>query len=241
MTSIIKAEQTARTTERILIKLYENILKEITLDELFPNSPDMLRMKYERLVYDVTRKAIETAHHAALDYVGASLKVETFMTETDIQLIKVQTNTAVEQFFGSLRKACEAQQEADFKAFLDNLNKTQLYGAAVWDPITSLLSSFTRIAVSVIAAAFGGATKQKTAQLTQHPLVQAGYITETGELTGEKPRIKWIAQHDEKTCSYCLALDGEEFDADDPGAPVPGVLDSSGGHPNCRCYYELVQ
>ena len=240
-TSIIKAEQTARTTERILIKLYENILKTITLDPDFPQYPDTLRLKYQTLVYDVTRKAIETAHKAAIDYVGAALKVETFLTETDIRMIKAETELAVNKFFESLRKGAEAQQQADFKAFLDNLNKTQLYGAAVWDPITSLLSSFTRIATSVIAAAFGGATKQKTAQLTQHPLVQAGYLTETGQPTGEKPRIKWVAQHDEKTCPYCLSQDGEEYDADDPSAPVPGVLDGEGGHPFCRCFYELVQ
>jgi uncharacterized protein with gpF-like domain len=111
----------------------------------------------------------------------------------------------------------------------------------VLDPISSLFASFTRIATSVITAAFGGATKQKTAQLTQHPFVQAGYLTETGQPTGERPRIKWVSQHDEKTCPVCLSQDGQEYEADDPSAPIPGVMDGEGNHYNCRCYYELVQ
>jgi hypothetical protein len=61
-----------------------------------------------------------------------------------------------------------------------------------------------------------------------------------------KPKIRWVAMQDEKTCTRlpnggqgCAYLDGQEWDYDDPEIPVPGRLGPNGTHPNCRCYLDL--
>ncbi len=40
--------------------------------------------------------------------------------------------------------------------------------------------------------------------------------------------VKWVSEHDSKTCDYCNELDGEVFPIDEV-PPKP--------HPQCRCFY----
>lgn len=45
-------------------------------------------------------------------------------------------------------------------------------------------------------------------------------------------KVKWVAEHDHKTCGVCSELDGEIFDLED----VPNKQ-----HINCRCYIIAVK
>lgn len=45
-------------------------------------------------------------------------------------------------------------------------------------------------------------------------------------------RVRWRTEHDDKVCEVCRGLDGEIFDIDKiPTKP----------HPNCRCWWEIVE
>ena len=45
-------------------------------------------------------------------------------------------------------------------------------------------------------------------------------------------KVKWVAEHDSKTCDDCNAMDGEVFSIEE----APPKL-----HHNCRCYYVPVK
>ena len=47
--------------------------------------------------------------------------------------------------------------------------------------------------------------------------------------------LVWKTEQDSKVCPICQALEGQEWEPDDPTIPTP-VIDS---HPNCRCRLEL--
>lgn len=49
-------------------------------------------------------------------------------------------------------------------------------------------------------------------------------------------RVIWKTQGDAKVCPICDALEGNQYDIDDPDKPIP--IDDT--HPHCRCEYEDV-
>lgn len=231
-TSIIQAEQTARKTERVLIRVYEQLLDEITHDVNYPNYPTDLQFKYERQVYDATRKAIETVHVKALEYVGATLGIETYFTTRDIELIKQETDAAVEAFFTSLRKGAELHQQVNANKEMDEILLLRLKGGSLLDPISGILASFTRNAISFITGAFARSVTSKTAQVAD--TLRRG--VESLGMQYEPQIVRWTAQMDERTCEICRGLDGTEFDATDPSLPHP----PEESHYSCRCYLEIV-
>jgi Phage Mu protein F like protein len=213
--------------QRALANVYLALYKEIKKNENYPSSTILLRQQYNRKVYDSTRKAITQVFAEGHHYVSTRLRVETYQSDTDTTLIKQETDKAVASFW--IRLDADATREMDITAARNRLIVTE-------EP-NEFDTKFYLTNASMIATtgALALSTLSKTKQVASDP-----------ELDVKKPKIRWVAMQDEKTCTRlpnggqgCAYLDGQEWDHDDPTIPVPGRLGPNGTHPNCRCYLDL--
>lgn len=223
--TISQTEQEARKIERLLFNTWEKIyIYRIKRDPNFPNYPSSLHQKYYNLVLGSTRKAIELVHKEGIEYVGNKLKTDIYFSNTDIELIKTQSELATDLFFNAVRIGSEKKQ-------LENA-KSELKGASIDEHLTGVLAAFKRIATSAITMAFGRSILSKSRQLP--PGLSH---TRTNEFSH---KVRWITQMDELVCPICFRLHGQTFYTIDSTIPIPGSIGSLGSHPNCRCYFELV-
>jgi hypothetical protein len=213
--------------QRALANVYLTLYKEIKKDSNYPNNVNLLKTEYNRKVYDSSRKAISNTFSEGRDYVGRSLGVETYESDTDIGLIKSETDKAVQTFWTRLE--ADANRETEIQAARSSLIVTEEpneFDTEFYLTNAALIATTGSLAISTLS---------KTNQVASDP-----------ELDTKKPKIRWVAQQDEKTCTRlpnggqgCAFLDGQEWDYDDPEIPVPGRLGPNGTHPNCRCYLSL--
>lgn len=80
---------------------------------------------------------------------------------------------------------------------------------------------------SVVTGMGTSAITDATATATVSKLDQMGEPNE---------KVKWVTQMDEKVCPICNALDGMEWDINDPSMKMP----SDDTHDNCRCELQPV-
>ena len=99
--------------------------------------------------------------------------------------------------------------------------------------INELERKFTRLFEALIANLEARLESYKTTEnLIVRQVKQSGIefedkiVEETYQVFGIE-KVKWVAEHDHKTCGVCGELDGEIFDLED--AP-------NKQHINCRCY-----
>ena len=213
--------------ERSLANVYLNLFKEIKKDDNYPSVPLLLRQKYNRKVYDSTRKAISQVFSEGHNYVSRTLNVETYQSDTDTVLIKRETDKSVNLFW--TRLDADARRESEIEAAEQRLILTESkdeFDTDFYLENAAMIATTGALAISTLS---------KTDQVVSDP-----------ELNTDKPKIKWVAQQDEKTCTRlpnggegCAYLDGQEWEVDDPDIPVPGRLGPNGTHPNCRCYLSL--
>jgi hypothetical protein len=216
-----------------LSNVYLSLFKDIKKDSRYPDNITSVRVGYERKVYDATRKAITEVFAEGHNYVGSQLKVETYQSDSDTALIKTETDKAVNIFW--TRIEADARREREIVTQKEQQQAVQL--AKEQEPLEDYDTSFYMQNAALIATtgALALSTLSKTNQIVADP-----------ELDTKKPKIRWVAQQDEKTCTRlpngqpgCAFLDGQEWDYDDPEIPVPGRLGPNGTHPNCRCYLSL--
>jgi hypothetical protein len=213
--------------QKTLSNVYLQLFKEIKKDPNYPARTTFLRQKYNRKIYDSSRKAITGVFAEGHQYVGTRLKVETFQSDSDTALIRGETDKAVAMFW--TRLDADAGREREIAAAEQRLILT--------DQKDEFDTEFylTNAAMIATTGALALSTLTKTNQVVADP-----------ELETKTPKIKWVAQQDERTCTRlpnggqgCAFLDGQEWDYDDVDIPVPGRLGPNGTHPNCRCYLSL--
>ena len=213
--------------QKTLANVYLTLFKEIKKDANYPARTTFLRQKYNRKVYDSSRQAITKVFAEGHRYVGRALKVETYQSSGDTELIKTESSKAVELFWRRLE--ADAMREREIQASKQRLILT--------DQKDEFDTEFylTNSAMIATTGALAISTLTKTNQVVADP-----------ELETKTPKIRWVAQQDEKTCTRlpnglpgCAFLDGMEWEIDDPEIPVPGRLGPSGTHPACRCYLSL--
>jgi hypothetical protein len=213
--------------QKALANVYINLYKEIKKSADYPSFTTLLKQKYNRKVYDSSRKAISTVFAEGHRYVGSRLSVETFQSDSDTILIKQETDKAVEMFW--TRLAADASREREIASANQRL--------ILNEPKQEFDTLFYMANAAMIAT---------TGSLALSTLSKTKQLIDDDELETKTPKIKWVARQDEKTClrlpnggEGCAFLDGQEWEVDDSEIPVPGRLGPNGTHPNCRCYLSL--
>jgi hypothetical protein len=222
----IRVDRTEKI-QKALANVYLSLFKEIKKDENYPARTLFLKQKYNRKVYDSSRKAITEVFAEGHNYVGRALKVETYQSDNDNILIKQETDKAVSMFW--TRLDADSRREREIQSAESRLILTEQkdeFDTAFYLTNAAMIATTGSLALSTLS---------KTNQVVEDPELDTG-----------KPKIRWVAQQDEKTCTRlpngnlgCAYLDGQEWEVDDPDIPVPGRLGPNGTHPQCRCYLSL--
>jgi Phage Mu protein F like protein. len=225
-----------RTNEinHALSNVYLTLFKDIKKDSSYPDNIPRIRADYQRKVYDASRKAITQVFSEGHEYVSTQLRVETYQSDSDTALIKQETDKAVGLFWTRI----EADARREREIVTQKRQQQAVVLAKEEEPLEDYDTGFYMQNAALIATtgALAISTLSKTNQIVADP-----------ELDTKKPKIRWVAQQDEKTCTRlpsggqgCAFLDGQEWDYDDVDIPVPGRLGPNGTHPNCRCYLDLT-
>jgi hypothetical protein len=218
---VIRAGQ----VERVLKDLYLRYLEQIQKNKSYPYDMTALHNEYDSAVYSATRKAVTEMYMEGANYVGYKTNTDIYPSDTDLLNIRSETNNLVGSFWGRIKDDAKRTREQEV---VDDPNLEQKNTASFLATIAG---------IGAIASLAVGTTSKAKQVIPSIPRIKE---------EPEKPKIKWIAQLDEKTCQFlpngkpgCASLDGTEWDYDDPEIPVPGRLGDDGTHPNCRCYLEL--
>jgi len=222
---VIRAGQ----VERVLKDLYLRYLEQIQKNKAYPYDIIALRKEYNGAVYSATRTAVTDMYMEGANYVGYKTNTDIYTSDTDLLNIKTETDKLFESFWGRIKD--DAKRKREQEVVDPNLEQKNT---------ASFLATIAGIGATA-SLAVGTASKAKQVIPSLPPPPKTPEAKEP-----EKPKIKWIAQLDERTCQQlpngkpgCASLDGQEWDYDDPEIPVPGRLGDDGTHPNCRCYLEL--
>lgn len=240
MTQILafESQQQARKIEPILFHTLEKIYKyRIKRDPDFPLYSSSIHTKYYDLVFAAIRKAIELVHKEGIEYVGLRLKHDVYMTETDIQIIKVLTEFTTDLFFKAINKEMEIIQNKQNNALkgASGQKEEEEEEEEELEPIdvqTGILALIKAMVVTAITVSFAKSILSKTNQIPE------GLSDIQTNVYGR--RVRWICQLTERSCIICAQLHNKIFYAKDVAIPLPGTLGTLGTHPYCKCYLELV-
>lgn len=210
-----------RDIENALTNVYIKIYKEIKKDSNYPDNLGLLQNTFNKLVYDNTRSAVEQSVLTANQKVNKKLKTQPFISQTDLDIIKKNTDEQVASFWRKLQIDMIRQQE------IDRLKQAEIPDIQVPEPIDTK-SYLGAVAASVAFSSFATATLSKLQELSPD----------------EKPKVKWNSVLDSKTCvelpdgsEGCKQRDGRIYEADDFELQqhAPGEV-----HAWCRCTLEPI-
>ena len=215
--------------ENSLNRVYLRIFKAINREDDYPDNLTAIKQKYDRIVYDNTRSAIQQAVILANEKVNRLFKTQPYLTQKDLNLIEKNTKDQVDSFWRKIMLDIFRKQE-----------QRLLGGAAIGDvedadsldppPDIDMTAYLLAVAIASLFGSFADSTLSKT--------------TELADTVETKPQVKWIATVDERTCKElpdgspgCGTRNNKVFDYDDPELQVhmPGSV-----HSYCRCYLEPI-
>lgn len=101
----LERSQKVLRIEKALARTYSKIAETITNSTDYPRNYDHLYKRYYQLVYDNTRAALSVIMQIATRYVNEKTKTNPYPTQADIDLIKAQTDKAVDSFWRKIRLA----------------------------------------------------------------------------------------------------------------------------------------
>jgi len=215
--------------QKTLANVYLDLYKEIKKNPNYPSYVPALQLQFQKKVYDATRQAITQVFAQGHSYVGRVLKVETFMSLTDLGQIKSETDSAIARFWKRLEADATRQieiQNAENRLIVTD--KKQEFDTQFFLTNSAMIATTGALAISTLS---------KAEQIASDPQLKDEV---------KKPQVRWVARQDEKTCEVlpngdpgCRYLDGQVWDYDSPDVPVPGRLGPGGTHGSCRCFLEL--
>ncbi len=220
-----RVRQLEQELQRKLLSYYRKIKPELAQTTDF----NTIKRKYERQVYDTIRQSVQQVHSLGIEYVGQKLNQTVFVTETDVQTIKQETDDLSALFWKRINKDFERERDRDF---VIGILKDPLLPPEAKPPLQvkpPFDTTFFVAGVATVAAttALAIATKQKATQLI-----------DTAKQKNAK--MKWFTKLDERVCYICRPLHGREWDVGDPDIPTPGRNYSGDTHFGCRCEVLLV-
>jgi hypothetical protein len=220
--------------ETSLHRVYVRIYKEIKKEPDYPDNLGAIRRKYNKLVYDNTRSAIQEAVILANEKVNRIFKTQPYLTQRDLNLIEKNSKDQTESFWRKIMLDIFRKQE-----------QRLLGGATLGDedeeddgslappppPDVDITAYLLAVAIASLFGSLADATLSKS--------------TELADTVETKPKVKWKAVVDQRTCKQlpdlspgCGARNGTVYETDDPDLleHMPGT----GTHLFCRCYLESV-
>jgi hypothetical protein len=229
--------QQIRDIENALARVYKKIYTEIKKDSNYPKNLNTIKQKFNRLVNDNTRSAVEQVVIEGSKKVNKKFKTQPFLSQADLNLIREQTDKHVASFWRKIQMDTIRQQE------IDNQNKKAVQQQVI-NPLDTK-AYLESVATHATFSPYALSTLSKMGELLPNafdlfvpfPLADIGDATATGgETITEKPLVEWQTAADERVCPICDELDGTQWEFDDESILIP--VDDS--HENCRCTVEPV-
>jgi hypothetical protein len=222
-----------KVLESSLHRVYLKIFSEIKKEPDYPDNLGAIQRKYNKLVYDNTRSAVQQSVILANEKVNRVFKTEPYLTQSDLDLIKKNTSDQVGSFWRKIMLDVFRKQEQRLTGGASTAIEDALEDDASPQPPPDLDMTSYLLAVSIASlfASFSDATLSKTDELS--------------DTVAEKPKVKWVTMLREKTCHQlpdgsegCSQRNGRIYDYDDP--ELQQHLPITGTHPNCNCFLETI-
>jgi hypothetical protein len=219
---------TLKELENSLARVYLKIYREIRKEPDYPDNVNQIRIKYDRLVYDNTRSAIQQAVIIANEKVNRMFKTQPYLTQRDLDVITKNSKEQTNSFWRKIYLDVFRKQEQ--RAIVGG-------AAAEFDEEGNLLppddidmnAYLLAVAIASLFGSFADATLAKTSELA--------------DTIENRPRVEWRATVDSKTCQQlpdhsegCASRNGRIYDIDD--FDLQSHMPGTGTHPYCRC--ELI-
>ena len=226
--------QQLKELENSLHRVYLKVYRQIKKEPDYPDNLPAIQRKYNKIVYDNTRSAIQQAVLLGNEKVNRLFKTQPYLTQSDLDLIKKNTKENVDSFWRNIMLDVFSKQDQR------PMGGTTLGG--VEDdvkleppPDVDMTSYLLAVVIASLFGSFADTTLSKTSELSD--------TLPIGEQS--KPKVKWKAILDNRTCDElpdhspgCGSRNGTIYETDDPDLleHMPG----SGTHNYCRCYLETV-
>lgn len=221
--------------ENSLHRVYLRIFKEIQKEPDYPDNLPAIQRKYNKLVYDNTRSAVQQSVILANEKVNRVFKTQAYLTQSDLDLIKKNTDEQVSSFWRKIMLDIFRKQEqrltggavaaATFEGTEGDVNLEPPP-----PPDFDITAYLLAVSTAALFSSFSDSTLSKTTEL-------ADTIVAT-------PKVRWKSVQDQRTCQQlpdlspgCASRDGTVYDINDFDlqSHMPGTV-----HPYCRCFLESV-
>ncbi len=219
----LERSQKVLRIEKALARTFIKIADEILADKRYPDI-NSLKVKYNALVYDNTRAALSVISQISTRYVNEKTKTNPYPTDSDIALIKQQTDKTVDSFWRKIMLKIQKPNN-DLEFFISTVATVAATGT---------LALTTRAKLLQIKSKPLGAASLYSSEEDWSP------ETEPVAIETKKPKLQWKTSHDERVCPICMDLDNQSWDFDDNTIPIPGEQSPQGSHINCRCIINLI-
>lgn len=228
-----KLKDLENSLHRVYLKVYRSIKKEPD----YPDNLPTIQRKYNKIVYDNTRSAIQQSVILANEKVNRVFKTEPYLTQSDLDLIKKNSKEQTDSFWRKIILDVFRKQEQRLMGGASSADTSADLGeegdAVNLEPPSDL--DMTAYLLAVATASLFGAFSDSTLSKTD----------ELSDTVQEKPKVQWKSVLDQRTCQQlpdgsegCGSRNGTIYETDDPDLleHMPG----SGTHNYCRCYLETV-
>lgn len=222
--------QQLKDLENSLHRVYLKVYRAIKKEPDYPDNLPAIQRKYNKIVYDNTRSAIQQAVILGNEKVNRLFKTQPYLTQSDLDIIKKNTDEQVGSFWRKIMLDIFRKQEqrlmggATLGGVEDDVNLEP-------PPDVDMTAYLLAVAIASLFGAFSDSTLSKTSELA--------------DTVVEKPKVKWKAILDQRTCDElpdhspgCGARNGTIYETDD--ADLLEHMPGSGTHNFCRCYLEPV-
>lgn len=222
--------------ENSLHRVYLRIFKEIKKEPDYPDNLPAIQRKYNKLVYDNTRSAVQQSVILANEKVNRVFKTEPYLTQSDLDLIKKNTDEQVSSFWRKIMLDIFRKQEQRLMGGAPVAVDTDTTLGGVEDDVNlepsppsdlDMTAYLLAVATASLFNSFSDSTLSKTEELS--------------DTVATKPKVKWIATVDQTTCKQlsdgsigCSQRNGMIYEIDD--VDLQQHMPGSGTHAFCRCY-----
>jgi hypothetical protein len=222
---------TLKELEHSLHRVYLKIYKQIKKEPDYPDNLPAIQRKYNRVVYDNTRSAIQQAVLLGNEKVNRQFRTQPYLTQSDLDLIKKNTKEQTDSFWRKIMLDIFRKQEQRLMGGASV--EVDEEGNPIPPPDLDLSSYLLAVAIASLFGSFADSTLSKTSELAD---------TLPAE---EKPKVRWKAILDQRTCKQlpdsspgCGARNGTVYELDD--LDLQQHMPGSGTHNYCRCFLETV-